>query len=158
MREQCLLRLEKSQKREGDVVKKQMLMTSMVMLGAALLFAGCVTGEKPEDAVQKQLEAFKAGMLAEDIDAIMAPFSESFSHYEWGDKAGARDFLSQAIDMGYLEGLEVNIENAEKKIEGDTASVYPIEISGPFGSVTLELIFTKEAGGWMITGLDASGI
>jgi len=158
MCDQCLLRLENSKKREGDVVKKRMLLTSMVMLGAALLFAGCVTGEKPEDAVQKQLEAFKAGMLAEDIDAIMAPFSESFSHYELGDKAGARDYMSQAVDMGYLEGLEVNIENAEKKIEGDTASVYPIELSGPFGSATLELIFTKEAGGWMITGLDASGI
>lgn len=139
-------------------MKKQILLTSMVMAGAALLFAGCATVENPVDAVTKQLEAFKAGLLAEDLDAIMAPFSESFSHYEWGDKAGARDFLSQAIDMGYLEGLEVDIENAEKKVEGDGASAYPIELSGPFGSVTLELVFTKEAGGWMITGLDASGI
>ena len=141
-------------------MKKTYAAMAMAALALVVLAAGCATTAKitPEEAVAAKVEAFKAAMIAKNLDGMMAVFSEKFEHYEWQDKAGAKDFMSQAIDMGYLDGIEVNTEDKELKIEGSTATVYPVEISGSFGSVTLELVFTDEAGNWMITGLDASGM
>lgn len=138
-------------------MKKMHMMKLGVVLGVIALMAGCAT-VKPEEQVAKQMEIFKAAMLAQDIDGLTALFSDAFEHYEWGDKAGAKDFMSQAKEMGYMDGLTVDTAKAEKKIEGNKASVYPIEVSGSFGSTTLELIFTKEKDGWKITGLDAQGL
>lgn len=141
-------------------MKKAYALMTIVALGMMVLTAGCATSGKmsPEEAISAKLDAFKTALLAKNIDGIMALFSEKFEHYEWNDKAGAKDFLSQAIDMGYLDGAEVDLSKKEIKLEGDTATVYPIEISGSFGSVTVELVFTNEGGNWMVTGLDASGM
>jgi len=135
-------------------VKKTHLMRLVVVVGVLAVVAGCAT-VKPEEQVAKQVDAFKALILAKDIDGLMGLFSDAFEHYEWGDKAGAKDFMQQAKDMGYMDGLTVDTSKAEKKIEGNKASVYPIEISGSFGSTTVELIFTKEKDAWKVTGLDA---
>ncbi len=137
--------------------KLAILMGSVAMM--AVVLAGCATGASPEEAVAAQLEAFKQAMLAEDIDAIMATYSDDFEHYEWGDKEGARDFMQQAIDMGYTEGMEVITEDAEIVLQDDgSAQVYPVDLSGAFGTVTLELTFADKDGEWLITGLDATGI
>lgn len=137
--------------------KLTILMSAAVVM--ALVIVGCQTGASPEEAVASQLEAFKQAMLDEDIDAIMVTYSEDFEHYEWGDKEGARDFMQQAIDMGYTEGMEVLIDDAEIVMQDDgTAQVYPVDLSGAFGTVTLELTFAEKDGEWLITGLDATGI
>ncbi|HPO12936.1 MAG TPA: hypothetical protein PLI09_05790 [Candidatus Hydrogenedentes bacterium] len=138
-------------------MKKTHMMKLVVVLGVVALMAGCAT-VKPEEQVAKQVDAFKAAMLAKDIDGLTTLFSDAFEHYEWGDKAGAKDFMSQAKEMGYMDGLTIDTAKAEKKIEGNKASVYPIEVSGSFGSATVELIFTKEKEGWKITGLDIQGL
>ncbi len=147
-------------KREGRIVKKMLLVQGVLAVCALTILGGCATGGgmSPEEQAQQTVESFKAALLAQDMDALMAAFSEEFEHYEWGDKEGAADFLGQANDMGYLEDLEVVLDEAETEIEGDTATVYPIDLEGAFGAVTIELVLTKEADGWLITGLDASGV
>lgn len=141
-------------------MKKTLAVMTIVALCTLALMSGCATSGKmtPEEAIGAKVVAFKDALLAKNLDGMMAIFSDKFEHNEWGDKAGAKDFMSQAIDMGYLDGAEVNLEDKEIKVEGDTASVYPIEISGSFGAVTVELVFANEAGNWMVTGLDASGM
>ncbi len=69
-----------------------------------------------------------------------------------------KDFIGQAIDMGYLEDLEVYMDDAEAEVDGEEVIVYPIEIMGAFGSVTFELVFQEKDGAMKIVGLDASGI
>jgi ketosteroid isomerase-like protein len=133
----------------------------IVGLCAVAVIAGCATsggGMSAQDQIMKEVNAWKTAMLAKDIDGIMAPFSGSFEHYEWQDKAGAKDFISQSIDMGYLDGIEITTDAAEVKVEGDVATVYPVDVTGSFGTVTIEFTFKKEADGWKITGLDASGL
>jgi hypothetical protein len=134
----------------------------MAVLGMCVvaMMAGCATGGgmSPEEAVAKKIDTFNSGLKAQDIELIMAPFSENFEHYEYGDKEGIQDFLQQAIDMGYLEGIEMSLEDAEYTQDGGKLSVYPIDLAGAFGSVTMELTFTEEAGGWFITTMDASGM
>lgn len=138
-------------------MKKMYLLQMVAVLGALMLFAGCQT-VKPEEQVAKQVDAFKAFLLKQDVDGVMTLFSDAFEHYEWNNKAGAKDFLKQAKDMGYLENLTIDTSKATKKIEVNKASVYPIEVSGSFGSTTIELVFAKEKEGWKIVGMEASGL
>lgn len=140
-----------------------MMKRGVCMMVACLVLAvvaGCATTAKqsPEDMIKDQLLGWKAAMEAQDVDKIMSSFSDSFKHYDWRDKAGARDFIADAKDMGYLEGVEVLLDDMEIKVEGDKATVYPIDISGAFGSLSMELNLTKEGNAWLVTGLDAAGL
>ncbi|MBW7864949.1 MAG: hypothetical protein H3C30_11125 [Candidatus Hydrogenedentes bacterium] len=140
-----------------------MMKRGVCMLTACLLLAvvaGCATAAKksPEDLIKEQLMGWKAAMEAQDVDKIMANFSDNFKHYDWKDKAGAKDFIADAKDMGYLEGIEVLLDDMEIKVEGDKATVYPIDISGAFGSLSMELSLAKEGDTWMVVGLDAAGL
>lgn len=103
-------------------------------------------------------KAFAETLKTQDIEKIGACFADDFEHYEYGDKEGIKDFLGQAVDMGYLEDLEVNLDDAEAEADGEEIVVYPVEIMGAFGSVTLELVFKDKAGEMKISGMDASGI
>lgn len=121
------------------------------------LLVGCATTEKgPTDA-----ELIADGIVecvecanAEDIEGLLEHYSESFSHHEFGNKDGLKAFLDSAKDMGYLDGLEIDMEDSETLIEGDTATVGPVCLSGTFGSATLEFTAARETDGWKITGMD----
>jgi hypothetical protein len=113
----------------------------------------------PKEAIMKQVQIFAEGLAAQDIDQAMSVFGESFEHYEYGNKAGLKDFIGQAIDMGYLEGVETHTEDAEVELKDNEAIVYPVDVSAAFGSVTFEFTFQKQDdGSWMVTYLEAEGI
>lgn len=112
----------------------------------------------PKELILQGVKTFGDKLTAADVPGTMAMVSDSFAHYEYGDKAGLQEFLQGAADMGYLSGLDVSVKDAEVKVEGDKATVYPVEISGSFGSATLELVLGKANGTWALTGLDISGI
>ena len=94
-----------------------------------------------------------------DIDGMMAFYSEDFDSPRFGDKDGYRDFLSSAADMGMLDGLEGNTDDASLELLSDgTGSISGIEISGPFGSITIDLEGKFVDGEWETTGIDIIGI
>lgn len=148
----------KTQQKELSMKRVKFLVCMTILL--SLTFMGCQTAKKvsPEEAVNAQVNKFAQALKAKDIDTVMTLFSEKFEHYEWGDKAGAKEFLQQAADVGYLDSLEVDLSKMQIKVEGSTATAYPIEVTGNFGSTTVELVFTNENGNWLITGVDASDI
>ncbi|NLN93956.1 MAG: nuclear transport factor 2 family protein [Candidatus Hydrogenedens sp.] len=97
-------------------------------------------------------------LIAGDLDAAMEGVSENFEHNEYSDKEELSDFLEMAIDMGYLEDASVDLEDTEVTFEDGSAIVYPLDISGNFGSGTLEFVLKLEDDQWMLVGLDAFGI
>lgn len=115
-------------------------------------------GGAPEEKALAAAKAWCDALVSQELDKIMACFADDFEHYEYGDKTGIQDFISQAIDMGYLEDLETSVEDAEAEVDGDEIIVYPVELMGAFGSVTFELVFQDRNGEMKITGLDASGL
>lgn len=135
-----------------------------IMLAALLagaLFTGCATtgvARTPEEEIRIQIEKWRTAMIDQDLDGVMVVFSEKFEHFDWRDKDGARRFIQEAMDFGYLDDIEVNLDDAEIKVDGVMGSVYPVDMSGPFGSLTMELFVTREDGVWRLTGLDAPGI
>lgn len=120
--------------------------------------AGSAGGGSPEEQAKAAILGFVEAGSEGDYDKMLAAFSDDFEHYEYGDKEGVGEFLSQAADMGYLEGIEVVMDDAEFDVDGDTLSVYPVEFNGAFGSITFEYIFANEDGSWKIIEFDASGL
>ncbi len=117
----------------------------------------------PKVAFEKAMATFMKAVETEDLDAVMGLISEDFDFYEVGDKAALRDFLEGAVDMGYVEmyadDIEIITDDAEFEREGDEVTVYPVDVEGAFGSVTIEFVAQLEEDGvWRITGLDISGI
>lgn len=118
--------------------------------------------ETPEAALKSGLVKLLAAAKANDLDGIMAFVSDDFDYYQVGDKEALRAFIQGAMDAGYIEmyidDVEVNTDDAEIEQDGDEYTIYPIEISGPFGSITLEVVAAKEGGSYKVTTLDIYGI
>jgi len=123
----------------------------------ALLVCGCAMfgrGPSDEELIGNTLAEWKAGLVEEDLDRFMATFSEDFSSSQGGGKAELGDFIGGAMEQGYLEDVEVNVEDAEIKIEGDTATASPVELDGIFGVMVFELALKKENGTWRIVSIE----
>jgi len=138
-------------------MKRTAIATCIAALVATALLSGCATmgkGPTDEEILAQLTEECIAATIAKDLDKLMAYYSDDFSHYEFGDKAGLKEFMEGAKDMGYLDDLEVDLEQAETTIEGDTATIYPVEISGAFGSTEIEFTSKKEGDTWKIVGMD----
>jgi len=131
---------------------------SLVALGMlAALVCGCSTGAKgPSDLelINKVVADWKVAAMAKDLDKVMVLYSDKFSHFEYGDKAGVKSFIKDAIDMGYLDNVAIDASKAKVTIEKGKANVYPIDLKAAFGSASIKLDLTKEAAGWKITGMD----
>lgn len=135
---------------------------SGVMIALALVLAsGCATtgkGMSDEEMIRMQVDAWGQGLVAQDLDKVMAVYSESFSAPQAPDKQALADFLQEAVDSGYLEDAEYSVEDAQFTIEEDACSVYPIDLMSVAGSVSVELKFTKEGCNWLITGMEVDGL
>lgn len=120
--------------------------------------AAAAADQNPLAIAKEKLAAFIDAAKKGEIDRMMENISEDFEHYQLGDKEGLRSFLENASNMGYLEDLEINLDDTEIEQDGDTVILYPVEVEGAFGSAVFEFEAKQENGAWMIVGLDASGI
>jgi len=142
-------------------MNKALMKTVVASVVMVLLFGGCagVAKKSPEELIGARLNEFKAGLESKNIDAVMKTISEQFTNSEYGDKAGLRDFIAQAADMGYLDGIQVNVLDAKIKVDGKKATAYPVELKGSFGQITMEMGLANEGkNGWMITSIESSGM
>jgi len=145
------------EKRKGkDMRTKWMTMAGVVVL-AVVLACGCATTAKgPTDAeiIKANTAGAVAAAKAGDIDKLLTYYSDKFSHYEFGDKAGFKKFLDGAKDSGYLKGVEVDLSKAQTTINGEKATVGPVTVSGGFGSAQIQFEVVKEADDWKISGME----
>jgi len=144
---------------------KSALLHTLLALVALGLAAGCATGTKgasDEEQIQALLDTWEAGILAKDVGKIMATISEEFTHdgyeYEAPDKATLQEFIEASIDEGNLDDVEISLEDAQISIDGASATVYPIDYTNIYGTVTFELVATKEKGGWLFTDMIIEGL
>lgn len=143
-------------------MRKTAILTLGISFCIAVLAGGCATGAKgpsDEELISSTLINWKAGMEDKNVDLIEMAISDAFSHYEYGNKDQMLSFLKGAFNDGTLDSAKVNLETAETKVDGDTASVYPVELMASFGSATLGFTLTKEAdGAWRVTTMTVEGV
>ncbi len=140
---------------------KRSVMFACTGLLLAGLVAGCATTAEmtPEEEAQAALMQWKEGVVANDLYAMMMVYSEDFDHYEYGDKEGARLFIGQAIDQGFLMDAEVITEDAEYEVMDDgSVVVYPIDLLAAFGSATIEFVMEPTADGYKIVNMEMTGV
>lgn len=128
---------------------------------AGMLMPGCATlgiGADTTQVAMQKSKAFCAALAAEDLSTVSGMISEHFSHYDWHDKAGVMAFLAQAKKDGDLQGMEYDLDDAEVRLHNRRANVYPIDLKGKFGKVTIELVFRREWKHWRIIKLRATGL
>lgn len=136
---------------------KKVAVFSVVLGMAVLMAAGCATtakGPSDEEQIRQRVEEGLAGLKAKNYDLFGGMVSESFSSGAVGDKNDLLDYLKNADDMGFLDGLEVSLEDAVITVEGETATVEPVDASGSFGSLSLSFTGVREKGVWMVSGVE----
>ncbi len=125
------------------------LLSTLVL--AAALGAGCATTgmhRSPKEAVQARIEAWRTDMLALDYDRIMAHYSEDFKNAEGLDKQAYRGYLVSLKD--YMSAMQIDLSTARIAINGNIASVNPIEITIEPDGYDMEMTLRGESGGWLI--------
>ena len=127
-----------------------MVMTASVLV---TMVCGCAMlqgGPTDQELVESTIETMKAAMQAQDVEQIMAVYSEDFVD-ERGGKEELRQMIEYIIDEGYMDSIEIDTENAAAAVDGATAKYGPVDLLGDFGSMTFEYVLTKEADGvWRI--------
>jgi polyhydroxybutyrate depolymerase len=121
------------------------------ILLVCVFICGCQKGSTDEELINTTMNNWKQAMSAQDIDAIMANYSEKFSSQEAEDKEEMRKGLQEAITMGMLENIDINLETAELTITDDTAEISIIDDNGE-----LEMAFTlrkEDKNIWRIIGI-----
>ncbi len=136
--------------------------TAMMVCLASVMVIGCAGLGKQmtdEDMIRATVADLKTALETKDLDLLMTTFSDDFYHPEVGGKEEGREMLQTAIDAGYADDGEVFLDDMEITMNEDgTATVYPVDLSGPPGSVSVELTLKKEDAGWHIIGLAPDGM
>ena len=128
-----------------------------VVVVVGLLAAGCemAGGLSDEDQLTAALGQWKSALEAQDLDKMIEPYSDDYEGERGEGKEGVRQFLGGMIDEGALEDVEMDISEAEIKIEGDKATVGPIMYAGDWGEIEMMRILKKESDGvWRVVGTE----
>jgi ketosteroid isomerase-like protein len=134
----------------------------MLCVLVMVLVAGCATGTKKSDEqlVGDQVLVVKKALEAKDIEMLFAVVSEDFDHPEVGGKAELKALAEAGLDSGYADDGTCDLKNMQltKKSDG-TIAVYPIDLSSPAGSVSVELVFKKDKdNAWRLLTGNADGV
>jgi ketosteroid isomerase-like protein len=132
--------------------------TLLGVLCVAVL-AGCSSlggGVDDATAITTAATKWSDALVAHDVDALMALYSEDFSDADGNSKADMRDFLADIIDQGMLDDVEADMEDVVLTIDEDTARYDGIILTSAMGSVTVDLTFGREEDGWKIVSMFAN--
>lgn len=133
---------------------KSIVIYSGVVVLTVVILCGCqIPGLGPSDKelINATMTKWKAALIAHDVDKLMETYSENYLNSEDGDKNSVREYVAGVIEEGYLDNLKVNLEDAQITIEGDIATVAPVELTSDTGTYVLEYNkLKKENGAWLI--------
>jgi hypothetical protein len=125
-------------------MKKSTCLKLTAALLICLFFCGCKTGPSDEQLIKTTMNSWKQAIIAQDVDAIVTNYSDNFSSERGGGKEELRGFMERAIDEGWLENIDINLEIAQLTITDDTAEYSPVEIVGDAGEMELDFKLKKE--------------
>lgn len=132
---------------------KKSVTLNLILVVLAITICGCQTlgvGPSDEEFISATMAEWKAAMVAKDLGRLMATFSDNYVSSRGNGKDSMRERLAGAIKRGFLDNVEVNIENAQIMIEGDKATFSPVEFTSDRGAMALEYTLQKENGAWLI--------
>ena len=136
-------------------MKRSVILNLSPVVLAAFLVCGCQTlgvGPSDKELISTTMAEWKTALVAQDIDKLMAAYSENYVSTRGTGKDSIREFMARAFEQSFLDSVEVKIEDAQITIEGDKATYGPVEFVSDRGTFTLEYKLQKEDGAWFIVG------
>jgi hypothetical protein len=129
--------------------------TVIINVGAAVLIlvlaGGCqIGGLSDEELISWTMTDWKAALTAQDLDRLMAAYSENYVSNRADSKDAARERMTRIFERGWMDNVKVNLENAKITIDGDKAKFGPVEFISDEDMFTYEYTLQKEYGAWFI--------
>jgi len=124
----------------------------MCAAAAVLLMGGCqLILPSDGELINLTMVQWKRALVAKDVDKMMEVYSEDFVSSDGNGKEAVRELVEWAIDEGYLDGIEVDLEVAEMEIEDEEAIFDPVELKFVSGDRRrYGYTLRKEKGLWRI--------
>ena len=134
-------------------MKKSVILNLSLAVLVAILVCGCQTmGPSDEQLVNTTMADWKASLVAEDLDKLMAVYSMNYISTRGSGKDSIREVMTKAFESNFMDNVEINIEDAQVVIEGDKAVFGPVEFISDRVTFTREYKLKKEDGNWLIVG------
>lgn len=133
---------------------------TIVLLALALVCVGCASGgggaaapagPSDEEMIQTLISGALDALAAKDIATMTASFADDLSTNQGQDKEALVQFLNQASEQGFLDGMTIDTSGMTTTIEGDSAEVAGVGLEGAFGALTLGFKLEKRDGQWLVT-------
>jgi len=137
---------------------KNVRTAAVLTMAVALLYVatGCAMlrgGPSDEELLGELLTNYKAALEEGDVDKLISLYSKNYQTSRGGTYDEMVSRLREFVPRFKEFEVEVLVDDAEIKIEGNTAKLGPITFDSPMGSRDMALVATKEAdGAWRITG------
>ena len=134
-------------------MKKSVILNLSLAVLVAILVCGCQTaGPSDEQLISTTMANWKASLIAEDLDKLMAVYSMDYISTRGSGKDSIREVMTKAFESNFMENVEINIEGAKAMIEGDKATYGPVEFISDRVTFTREYKLQKEEEAWLIVG------
>jgi hypothetical protein len=120
-----------------------------------LLIVGCATlgPNAGKRSIDKTLADWKTALEAQDVDGVVAAYSEGYRDDRGTSKTVMRDLLIKAKTEGRLKNSRVDMTGAITRIELGTAKVGPVKMIQDTQSDVFELTLKQDTDNvWRIVG------
>ena len=101
--------------------------------------------------ITQALTGLQNAFAALNLDKIMTFYSDDYKGQRGEGKEDMRQFVKRMIDQGAFAGSEMNIDDIDIDIDGDSAVVSPVKYKSRWGVMNIENTMTKENGTWRLT-------
>jgi len=108
-----------------------------------------------EAEVMATMDDYRSAWLAGDVDTLLALHSEDWRDHHGSTKEDLKAGFEGMRGKGGHKGLEVDLSEIEAVVDGDLATVTPVTLSSPEGSIVYTHKLKKEADGvWRLIRTD----
>lgn len=116
---------------EMKLVRITVLLIISVVVAAV---SGCATisnGPTPTEQATAALTAYHIAEQAQDVEGMLAAFSEDFSNSQGANKSMLRGFIEGGVSMGMFSDLTIDMEKCKIRVNGDAATAGPVTYRTP---------------------------
>lgn len=129
-------------------------MLVFAVLLAVVELVGCATGGKgsnPRDEIMAALDGYHAAMVAGDVERMVDVFSDDYSSADGNVKSAMAGMFQSWLDAGVFDGIEFDLSSCEITVDGNEATVGPVNYVMRLGTAGNRYTMRKEADGvWRI--------
>jgi len=110
-----------------------------------------VAEKENTNEVVKALAAYHQAEKKQDVEKMIAAYSESYSNSDGADRSAVRRYFEDAVAQGVYSALSVDMKKCDITMDGNIATATPVIYESPTGKTSYSYRLRKESDGvWRI--------